>query len=271
MKKVFSILSWNIEHLKDSPSRVDAVVKYIRKWDPDVFGLFEIEGKQVFKMMVEHFPQYSLFITEGQQSQEILVACRRTFNAITFQQKREFDTGNPKLRPGALLSFEKDGRLYGALFLHTDSGTDAVGFGNRAEMFRHAFNLKSALDKKYGNARLLILGDLNTMGLQYPRAVKSDTRVEGKDEVFNLEAEAKKVKMLVLEKEEKATWMGAKGASNLDHIVASTALEFKTLTKDGRKFQVQMDGWNKITDKVKQQDYLKTISDHCLLYAEVVQ
>jgi hypothetical protein len=271
MGKVFSILSWNIRHLRDSPGRIDAVVKYIQKWDPDVFGLYEIEGKQVFDMMVGHFPEYSLFITEGQESQEILVACRRKFNAITFQQKKEFDTGNPKLRPGALLSFEKGGQIYGALFLHTDSGTDAVGFGNRAEMFRHAFNLKKALDKTYGNARLVILGDLNTMGLQYPRTVKSDTKVEGENEVFNLGTEARKVKMTVLDKEEQATWMGRQGTSNLDHIVASTALQFKVLTKAGQNFQVQMDGWNKITDKTEREKYLKTISDHCLLYAEAVE
>jgi hypothetical protein len=268
MATLFSILSWNIKHFRDSPARVQAVGGYLKKWKPDIFGLFEVEGKEVYPMMVTEFPQYALFITEGQQSQEILVACRKTFQSITFQQKREFDAGNPHLRPGALLSFIRNDQLCGALFLHTDSGTDAVGFGNRAEIFRHAFNLKRTIDKSQGNGRLIILGDLNTMGLQYPRQVKSQTRVESTMEIFNLEEEATKVKMTVLSKEEDATWLGSKGKSNLDHIIASTALKFTTYGAAAKPYQVRIDGWAKLAG-AERTAYLKNISDHCLLYAKV--
>lgn len=270
MAKVFSILSWNIEHFKDSPERVKTVVGYLNKWKPDVFGLFEIEGKQIFRMMMSEFPQYAMFITEGQQSQEILVACRKSFQTITFQQKREFTTGNPRLRPGALLSFVKDGELYGALFLHTDSGTDAVGFGNRAEMFRHAFNLKKAIDRKYGNGKLIVLGDLNTMGLQYPKQVKSQTRIESALEIFNLQEEASSVNMRVLRKETEQTWLGSKGASNLDHIIASTVLKLQSYGTAAKQFEVKVDGWANLTG-AERSAYLKNISDHCLLYAEVLK
>ena len=270
MKKAFSLLSWNIEHFRDSPARVERVAGYLNRWKPDVFGLYEIEGSEIFNMMYHHFPQYSMFITEGQQAQEILVACRKTFAAITFQQKHEFQSGNPALRPGALLSFERFGVLYGVLFLHTDSGTDAVAFGNRAEIFRHAFNLKRTLDKKYGNAALIIVGDMNTMGLQYPRQRKAETKVGPDMEVFNLMEEATKVQMSLLEKEEEYSWMGSRGKSNLDHIIAGTRLKFRTFT-NGKKFAVRVDGWNTLTDKAERQNYLDTISDHCLLYCEIMR
>jgi len=269
MATLFSILSWNIKHFRDSPARVKAVAGYLKKWKPDVFGLFEVEGKEIYPMMVKEFPQYAMFMTEGQQSQEILVACRKTFQSITFQQKREFDTGNPRLRPGALLSFVRKGQLCGALYLHTDSGTGAIDFGNRAEMFKHAFNLKKKIDKSAGNGKLIILGDLNTMGLQYPRPVKSQTRVEASMEIFNLEDEAAKAKMSVLPKEDDATWFGSKGKSNLDHIIASTALKFRTYGPASKPYNVRIDGWAKLagTDRTT---YLKDISDHCLLYAKVM-
>lgn len=268
MKKAFSLLSWNIEHFRDSPARVERVVEYLNRWKPDVFGLYEVEGSEIFNVMYHHFPHYSMFITEGQQAQEILVACRKSFDAITFQQKHEFQTGNPALRPGALLSFERFGTLYGVLFLHTDSGTDATAFGNRAEIVKHAFNLKRSLDKKYGNAGLIIAGDLNTMGLQYPRQRRAETKVGPDIEVFNLTEEAAKVRMNVLEKEEEDTWMGSRGKSNLDHVIASTGLKFRTFSKS---HHVRVDGWNTLTDKAEREKYLETISDHCLLYCEVLR
>ncbi len=47
MKKVFSLASWNVEHFKDDAKRVKSVVEFLKKQNPDVFALYEVEGKRV--------------------------------------------------------------------------------------------------------------------------------------------------------------------------------------------------------------------------------
>ncbi len=69
--------------------------------------------------------------------------------------------------------------------------------------------------------------------------------------------------------EEDATWLGSKGKSNLDHIIASTALKFKTSGTSAKPYHVRIDGWAKLAG-AERTAYLKNISDHCLLYAKVM-
>jgi exonuclease III len=272
MAKVFTVLSWNVEHFSHNNTAEEEVVAFIQKHHPDVFGLYEVEGPDIYGFITEHFPSYLTLITEGQQQQEILVACRKTFKKINFVQRHEFKAGNPSLRPGALLSFEADGDTYALLFLHTDSGTEAPDFGNRAEMFEHTFNLKRALDKKYEtNVKFMVLGDLNTMGLKYPKNRKKDIRVADILEIDTLEARADKVQMRVLPKSHPATHFSKTfGESNLDHILASTALQFKQFSQGGQTFEVKVDGWNNLTGAAREQ-YLENISDHCALVCTVVK
>ena len=68
------ILSWNIEHFK--MGKTAEVAQIIQGHQPDVFALYEVEAAPIYQFMVDNFPNHSVFITEGQQSQEILVACR---------------------------------------------------------------------------------------------------------------------------------------------------------------------------------------------------
>lgn len=272
MPKAFSVLSMNVEHFSRENTDEAKVVAHLKKRNPDVFGLYEVEGSDIYDFVTEHFPGYITLITQGQQSQEILVACRKSFQKINFVQRHEFQAGNPALRPGALLSFESAGEVYGLLFLHTDSGSDAPAFGNRAEMFDHAFNLKTALDKKTGaNAKFMTLGDLNTMGLKYPGQKKSDLRVADGLETENLQSLAMKVNMRVLTKSYPATHFSDRfGESNLDHILASTALKFRQFSQGSQTHEVVVDGWNRLTGEAREY-YLANISDHCALYCEVIQ
>jgi len=272
MAKVFSVLSMNVEHFSRENTDEEKVVAHIQKHNPDVFGLYEVEGPDIHGFITDHFPDYLTLITEGQQLQEILVACRKKFKKINFFQRHEFKVGNPALRPGVLLSFEASGDLYGLLFLHTDSGTEAPDFGNRAEMFEHAFHLKEALDKKYGkHTNFMALGDLNTMGLKYPTQKKANVRVADSLEIANLQTQADKVKMRVLSKSHPATHFSPRfGETDLDHIVASTALKFRQFSQSGKQFEVKVDGWNNLTGDARA-DYLNQISDHCALYCEVIK
>jgi endonuclease/exonuclease/phosphatase family metal-dependent hydrolase len=56
MAKIYSLMSWNIEHFKknqdnQTQQRVDRISAQIRNEDPDVFAIYEVEGKDVFNSM----------------------------------------------------------------------------------------------------------------------------------------------------------------------------------------------------------------------------
>jgi hypothetical protein len=88
MAKVFSVASWNVEHFKDDPTgaRVNRVVDFVKVQSPDVFGLFEVEGATIFESLMTRMPDYTFQITEGPQTQEILVGVRKTLSAFITQR-----------------------------------------------------------------------------------------------------------------------------------------------------------------------------------------
>ena len=278
MNKI-KIFSWNVEHFK--ANKTIEVANIIKSYDPDIFGIYEVKARSVYLFMLEYFPDYSIFITEGQQSQEILVACRNTMQAIKFQQKKEFQSGNLSLRPGAYLTFKYPEKgLYNFLFLHTDSGTGPVDFGNRTEMFEHAYNLKRKLD--YDNNKqpvnFVMLGDLNTMGIEYPRPYKSDTIAKTDSELSYLDFYSTRrsgtksykrfsPKLRRIIKQTGTHYSKTYGISDLDHIVGSDHLSF---TKFG-PYEIKLDGWIKYVDDPAQlTKFVEEISDHCLLYCELI-
>ncbi|MGZ8495755.1 MAG: hypothetical protein ACXWWP_07620, partial [Candidatus Binatia bacterium] len=83
------VASWNVEHFKDDPTRVDRVIDLVRAQNPDVFGLYEVEGATVFSALVDKMPNYTFQITEGVQTQEILVGISKPLTAF-ITQKTEF-------------------------------------------------------------------------------------------------------------------------------------------------------------------------------------
>lgn len=50
MAKAFSVASWNVRHFKSggTTSRVDDVLAFLNDQNPDVFALYEVEGKEIF-------------------------------------------------------------------------------------------------------------------------------------------------------------------------------------------------------------------------------
>jgi hypothetical protein len=82
---MFSVLSWNVEHFKGGANRVKNVVEHIKGQNPDIFGLFEVEGANVLDLMENHFPDYDFNITDGPQTMETIVAHRQgKFDQIAF-------------------------------------------------------------------------------------------------------------------------------------------------------------------------------------------
>jgi endonuclease/exonuclease/phosphatase family metal-dependent hydrolase len=274
MAKLFSVASWNVEHFKDEPERVARVIEFLKKQNPDVFGLYEVEGAQVFSQLVAKMPNYTFQITEGVQTQEILIGVKKTITAF-ITQKTEFKSGTTHMRPGQLVAVRKNDKNYGLLFLHVASGSDPRGMGLRDDMIDRAFEFRRVLDKSAGGegqARYIFMGDLNTMGLTYPfkHSIAADLEIKKAEQY----AARKKIAMRHLAKTHDVTWSNGSQssipASNLDHVFASTNLSFKTFKRpDGATAEVDVRGWVTEPTTAKQDKFIEELSDHSLLYFEI--
>jgi hypothetical protein len=267
MAKAFSLASWNVEHFKDDQTRINRVIKFLEDQNPDVFGLLEVEGKEVFTTLVKEMPGYQFHITEGPQVQEVLVGVRAGITAF-FTQKTEYKAGIQTLRPGALLTVTVDGKHYPILFLHTKSSSLPLGLGIRDDQVSRAFKFRKVLDKSGGDAgpaNFIFLGDLNVMGMKYPFKKSIDPLFE----VQKLDADAKKAKMRRLTKNKPATWWNGPGSkyqpSDLDQVVASEHLNFTKIA--GADIEVR--GWPAFSTDNDKANWIKAYSDHGLLYLEV--
>lgn len=279
MAKAFSVVSWNVEHFgaknkgQDQPKKpVEPIIKFLAKQNADVVAVYEVVGKVVFDSVCSLMPDYQWHITEGPQTQEILVGVKKSLTSF-FTQKQEFKSGNSMLRPGALLTIHKDGENYPLLFLHLKSLTVPVGFGLRDDMteraikFRKVLN-KAAADAGGGPANFLFLGDLNTMGMNLSYSQKD---ISGQEEIERLQKRlaVKSVAMRVLDKSAPETyWPGSQStlsASDLDHVVAADHLHFKTFAGSG----VDVRGWVDEPSDAAKDAWTNKYSDHALLYFEV--
>lgn len=269
MAKAFSVVSWNCEHWKNKDPRNAARVEFLASQKADVIALYEVEGREVWRSVMDGLPGYSFFITEGQNTQEILVGIGPDTTAF-LTQRIEFQSRDAFMRPGAFLTVRAAGVDYSLLFLHLASMPDARGFGLRTDMLERAFKFKEHLDKvSKGDANFMFLGDLNVMGLDYVYGKEGNSllrdRVSAEHELAAVSYQAGKSDMRVLSKTADFTWHGDDNLrSNLDHVVASEHLEFKQF--DGKDVQVR--GWPQLPD-AEQEDWVKDFSDHALLYFEV--
>jgi hypothetical protein len=267
--KAFSLASWNVEHFKNPDSRVDRVVGFLADLSPDVFGLYEVEGKEVFDALVTKMPGYTFHITEGPEVQEILVGVSADITAF-FTQKLEFKEGLQFLRPGALLTLTIDQANYPILFLHTKSGNEPLGLGLRDDMLRRALEFRRVLDAAAGGlANYLFLGDLNTMGMEY--TYLRDRDIDASQEIEKMKLFAEGRGMHVLKKDVPATWWNGSGSglppSDLDQVVAAEHMTFK----DFGGAQIQVNGWPKEPSVADKDAWISEFSDHGCLYLEVEQ
>jgi exonuclease III len=269
--KAFSVAAWNVEHFQDKQGRNEERIEFLAEQKPDVVAIFEVEGKDVWRELMDTMKGYSFFITEGQNSQEILLGIAPGITGF-LTQRTEFQENNAFMRPGALLSVEAHGERYALLFLHVASWPQAGGFGLRADMIDRAFEFRKVLDKAAGGkARYIFLGDLNSMGLDYvygKTGTKLDhDRIPAEHEIGRLAYLGTKYGMRLLSKNSDATWGDPKKKSmrsNLDHVLASDDLTFKSF--GGAEIDVR--GWPKLPE-AEQAEWMTTYSDHALLYFEV--
>ena len=266
MAKALRVASWNVEHFKNDPARAGRVLDLLKALKPDVLALYEVEGKGVFGPLMQAFPGYQFHITEGAQVQEILVGVRGGLTGF-FSQRLEFQIGQVSLRPGSLLTVGVAGVNYSLLFLHTKSSADPIGLGLRDAQFQKAFRLKEVLDEQApgGAANFIMLGDLNTMGLDYGKA----GGVPATAEIARLATEAGKVGLRLLSKSHPATWSNGSRSrypdADLDHVLASTHLAFKPLAGA----EVEVRGWPSLATPAERDAWIRDHSDHGLLVFEV--
>jgi endonuclease/exonuclease/phosphatase family metal-dependent hydrolase len=274
MAKAFSVASWNVEHFNDDPSRVDRVVDFLNKQRPDVFGLYEVEGRTVFDSLRTRMPNYVFQITEGPETQEILVGVRSRLSAF-ITQKVEFRSGTTHMRPGQLVTVTAYDNTYMLLFLHLASGTNPRGMGLRDDMLERAFEFRKVLDKAAGGpgtARYLFLGDLNTMGLEYPFDRDIEPALELKK--WDRYAARKSISMRRLAKTHELSWFNGSRSSlppsNLDNVYASGNLAFRRFRRaGGGTAEVAVRGWVTEPTVAGKDTWIGRYSDHSLVYFEV--
>lgn len=275
MTKAFSVASWNVKHFKEDPTRirVERVVSFLKQQDPDIFALYEVTGKEVFFEMTGIFSDYTFQITEGPQTQEILLGVRNTLSSF-ITQRVEFKSGVTRMRPGLLATITFDKVNYILLFLHLASSTKPRGMGLRDDMLYRAVKFRHVLDKAAGGkhkANYAFLGDLNTMGMEYPY----NKDIEADKELQKWDARASRYYgMRRLNKTHKVTWNGGSTSSlpkaDLDHVYAAKHLEFKPF-KNAKNEDIEVDvrGWVNKSSISDQDDWIAKFSDHSLLYFEV--
>lgn len=273
--RLFSVASWNVEHFKGDRNRVERVIAFLDAQRPDVFGLYEVEGKEVFAALVDAMPQYTFQITEGEQTQEILVGVKRSITSF-ITQKVAFKAGTTHMRPGQLVTLVFGETHYPILFLHLSSGTNPRGMGLRDDMLGRAIEFKKALKAANGGGEpnYIFLGDLNTMGLNYPSGSK--VLVDAPRELATLDQRAARRGLRRLAKTaEMSWWNGPESAlppSNLDHVIAADHIRFRSFKKpDGAPAEVSVRGWATEPDEDAQAHWIRDYSDHSLLYFEVLR
>lgn len=256
------VLSWNVEHFKGKPERIARIAGLIEAENPDVFGLIEVEGKVVFDEFTQRFATYSFSITEGPQSQEILIGWRHGLSAFV-TQREEFKRSNPHLRPGALMTLTTPGgaRL-SILYAHLKSSPSPEGYGLRDAMFINVKSLKSALDKAAGaqEARFILLGDLNTMGMELSYSDKDQT---GAEEIARIEKVLKVRGLHNQPRTHDTTWNNGSASSYapsaLDHVFATANLTFED---QGGGKTVKVGGWAEKATPAEQDAWIASFSDH---------
>lgn len=271
MAKILSFLSWNVENFHNEPARVNRVVDKLVEKNPDIFGLYEVKGADVFNALVTKMPQYSFFVTESPGIPEILVGHKNSVSVFV-TQRDEIQSKVPTLRPGALATAHVNGVNYALLFLHLKSFPEPRDWGLRDDMFKHVANLKRALDKLAPagkKADFVALGDINTMGMK--AAYNNELDITGAQELEFVDNRmtANVNGMRRLSKTHNNTWWNKNdkpGPSSLDHVFASNHMKFKKFSSGA---EVEVTGWVNETTDVKKKEWINKFSDHSILFGEI--
>jgi hypothetical protein len=287
MPKQFSVVSWNVEHFKGDAGRVKRIANFIKGQNggpqnvPDVIALYEVEGKDIYKVFMEQFPEHRFHLTEGKQTQEIFLGVHRDLQSFT-TQRLEFKTKREYQRPGLLLTIRIGNTNYPILFLHIRSGSNTEDFGLRDAAIISAFKLKKNLDEVSNkdvneDAKFTIAGDLNTMGIDDPVPYSTELDFSSEQEIARIAKWAGNRKMKLLPKDrttiagqpKEVTWYNGSDdyePTDLDHVIVSDKMDIRD--QNGTKNNITVLGWPKMPES-QWDSWLTEYSDHGMLYFEV--
>ncbi len=278
------ILAWNVKHFKgprrnwqalsnnqkdaDQAARVRRVANEIGQIDPDIFAILEVSGDNSPYALADEMPGYSFLLTEGRQSQEILIGFR-TDMRLFFTQKGEFKENNLSLRPAPVLDLKTpSGRNLTLLFAHFKSMTSPDGWGLRTSMFEKLGDLKKSLDdwaQSNGepSAAFVAMGDFNTMGMNL---TDSNGDISGPEEIERIEKRMRRWNMRHPNKSAPNTFVAPLGASygdsDLDHVYLDESLTIKP--ENGH--EVRVGGWTELQGDTARQNWAEEYSDHAPLW-----
>lgn len=259
----------NMQHFKGRQSRVERLVDYLQITDADVIGILEVTGSQVYPALSSKMRSHAWVQSDhpadklkgGRESQKILIGVRKTHGSFV-SVLSQFRTYNPYLRPGVFVTVDPPAdQQLNFLFIHNKSGGTADGLGTRQKQFNSLLKLA----KKVPN--FVVLGDFNTMGMEYPYVPD----VKGHHELRWLDGRLKSRGLHRLSKTVPWTWnpnpyKSTYPRADLDHVLASQTLEFGTF-KNGAFVRVDGPDENSTLDEI--QAYREHFSDHSALYMEI--
>lgn len=282
----FSVMFWNVENFGRSiergdpqPSRfeerVDQVADHIQNLNVDMLCLCEIRDRVALRsLLMDRLVKYDFAITDSSGNIELLTGWKRgKFEQILFTQRRQFQVSSTFLRPGAFCSVKFEGEFFNFLFLHTDSGTEARDYDNRQSMFEKIWHLRQTLDDiSRGDAKFVVMGDLNTMGREKPGSLPP---ISAEQEIAGLEQDAQGNGMQMLLKTHNNTWRYGPRCpnfeSNLDHVLATPNVSFEVFQyeRNENPIEVRVDGWNHLEGE-ERDNFTMNVSDHCSIFCTVL-
>ena len=278
------LLSWNVKHFtgpradwfrmqRDAKeaakqARVARVVAELRRIDPDIFGIIEVEGDSAPYILADAMPGHAFLLTEGPQTQEILVGYRRDLRVFA-TQKAEFKENNLFLRPAPLLDLRTDsGRVLSILFTHFKSFDTPGGWGLRTSMIGKLRDLKRALDgyalaAGEPSAAFVAMGDYNTMGMEVSF---HDPDISAAQEIARTDAYLGARNLFRPEKSHPTTYYGGAGTSlpqsDLDHVYLDRSLVIAP--EDGHP--VRVGGWADMQAGPDRDRWVAEFSDHAPIW-----
>ncbi|MEL6914961.1 MAG: endonuclease/exonuclease/phosphatase family protein [Pseudomonadota bacterium] len=271
-----TFLTWNVEHFNgkkgaEKAGRVARVISEIRAHAPDVFGILEVEAATAFGALAEALTDYNFHLTEGTQTQEILIGWRKSLRAFV-TQKGAFKENNIYLRPASLLTIYSDsGRPIPVLFGHFKSSSAPEGFGLRAAMVEKVSALKRSMDRAaplHGltTAPMVFLGDINTMGLTL---TDSPDDIPEAEEIARITRRLARRNLRPLLKSHPATYFdgsdGTFGESDLDHIFIDGSID--VVPTQGHEALVA--GWALEPEGAERDAWIASMSDHAPVVARL--
>lgn len=168
-----------------------------------------------------------------------------------------------------LVTVPDGGHDYPMLFLHLKAADVPVDFGVRVDQHERARNLHRVLDNgdANGQARFIVAGDLNSVGLDLTFSKHDIGPAEENDRIRSMYG-SRFEQMVMHDKTHDSTFWNGPGSSDapvdIDHVIAATNVALAPVNGDPQ-VMVEVKGWPELETQSQQQDWINRYSDHAAL------